>query len=121
IEKIKPDLIAIDAPFSFPKTGYFREGDSLLRKEGFHPLSPKFPGMQPLVKRAIKIVKILREKNYKVIEVFPRASEKILGLDKEKKANKHEYDALLCALTGKHYLQGKFRSFGREGIVVPNP
>jgi predicted nuclease with RNAse H fold len=72
--------------------------------------------MQPLVERAMIIVKELR-RNYRVIEVFTRATEGILGLS-EKKTD--EYDALLCALTGKYYFQGKFRQIGREEIVVPD-
>lgn len=118
IEKTRPDIIAIDAPFSFPEGSYYREGDIKLRERGFPCLSPMFPGMKPLVRRAIKLVGILRER-YRVIEVFPRATEKILGLEKERKANPHHYDALLCALTGKYYLRGEFESLGREGIIIP--
>jgi len=114
-----PDIIAIDAPFSFPKKGYYRDGDKLLKQEGFHCLSPRFPGMRPLVIRAMKLVRELRSRDFNVIEVFPRASEKILGLQKERKANPHEYDALLCALTGKYFLEGKFRSMGKEKIIIP--
>jgi predicted nuclease with RNAse H fold len=115
VEEIEPDVIAVDAPFSFPKEGYYRDSDVRLQEEGFKPLSPVFRGMRPLVERAMKLVPELR-KNYRVIEVFPRATEKILGLEEKKT---HEYDALLCALTGKYYFQGKFRSMGKEGIVVP--
>lgn len=119
IEREDPDVIAIDAPFSFPDEGYFRDGDFLLKKEGHSPLSPKFPGMQPLVKRAIKLVRILREKRHVVIEVFPRATENILSLSRERGVNKDQYDALLCALTGKHYLEGKFKVLGKEKIIIP--
>lgn len=121
IEKVeaKPDVIAIDAPFSFPKKGYYRNGDKLLQQEGFKCLSPRFPGMRPLVIRAMKLVRELRSRDFKVIEVFPRATERILGMSKEEKANEHEYDALLCALTGKYFLEGKYRSLGKEKIVIP--
>lgn len=118
VEKTKPDLIAIDAPFSFPTQGYFRDSDILLKRSGFKPLSPLFPGMKPLVKRAIKLVNILSKK-YRVIEVFPSATEKILELEKKKRANPHEYDALLCALTGKYYLEGKYNAIGKEKIIIP--
>ncbi len=116
VDEIEPDVIAVDAPFSFPEDGYYRDSDNKLQEEGFKPLSPRFPGMQPLVERAMKLVPELR-KNYRVIEVFPRATEKILGLEEKKT---HEYDALLCALTGKYYYEGKFRAIGKEEIVVPN-
>ena len=54
---------------------------------------------------------------YKVIEVFSRASEKILGLSKEPRKNKDEYDALLCALTAKAYLEGNYEDL--DGIIIP--
>lgn len=116
IKEIEPDVIAVDAPFSFPVEGYYRDSDLRLQEEGFKPLSPRFPGMQPLVDRAIKLVAEMK-KSYRVIEVFTRATEDILGLQ-EKKTD--EYDALLCALTGKYYFQGKFRTIGKEEVVVPD-
>jgi len=115
VDGVEPDVVAVDAPFSFPEHGYYRDSDQKLQEEGFKPLSPRFPGMQPLVERAMKLVPELR-KSYRVIEAFPRATEKILGLEEKKT---HEYDALLCALTGKYYFQGKFRAMGKEEIIVP--
>jgi predicted nuclease with RNAse H fold len=74
-----------------------------------------------LVERGIKLASKLRELGYKCIEVFPRATEKILGLKKERRVNKDKYDALLCALTGKYYLNGKYEAVGDEEgqIVIP--
>jgi predicted nuclease with RNAse H fold len=118
IEKARPDLICVDAPLSFPEEGYWRQGEREMEKEGFRPLSPKFPGMQPLVKRAMVLVAVLRRK-YQVIEVFPRATEKVLGTSRSRSADPDEYDAMLCALTGKYYLQKNFRAFGPERIIVP--
>jgi len=115
----QPDVVAVDAPFDFPKKGYFRPGDQELQKRGFHMLSPKFPGMIPLVERAKKLVAELRKKGFKVIEVYPRASESILGLSMKKGSNEHEYDSLLCALTGKYFLEGKTENL--FGIIVPLP
>ena len=46
-----------------------------------------------------------------------KASEKIVGLDKNKAANKDEYDALICALTGKAYIQGKYEDL--NGVIIP--
>lgn len=118
IEEAKPDIIAVDAPFSFPKEGFFRIADNMLKKKGFDPLSPVFRGMQPLVKRAMRLVEILRSKGYKVIEVFPEASEKILNIDKAADANEHEYDALLCALTGKAFFEKNYEDL--EGVIIPH-
>ncbi|MFH1474023.1 MAG: DUF429 domain-containing protein [Candidatus Aenigmatarchaeota archaeon] len=117
IDLIKPDCIAIDAPFWMPKSGAWRPADEKLMKRGFQPVSPLFPTMRILVIRAIKLVKILIERKYRVIEVFSKASEKVLGLSKEPRKNKDEYDALLCALTAKAYLEGNYEDL--SGIIIP--
>jgi hypothetical protein len=117
IEETKPDCVAVDAPFWLPRTGIWRTSDEKLLKRGFQPVSPAFPTMRILVLRASQLVKILKEKGYKVIEVFSNASEKVLGLSKEPRKNKDEYDALLCALTAKAYLEGKYEDL--DGIIIP--
>lgn len=128
VEKTKPTIISIDSPFSIPQ-GYWRSSDLQLKEAGFKPLSPKFPTMQMLTRRAMKLLAVLRKK-YHVIEVFPRATEKILCADKttfESKYNlelsDHEYDAILCAITGKLHLEGKTKTFGSDDendqIVIP--
>ncbi len=116
-EEKKIDVIAIDAPFDWPKEGYFRKCDLLLKARGFSPLSPVFPGMKPLTRRGKMLSTILRNRGFRVIEVFAKASEKIFGLEKKRAVNKDEYDALICALTGKAYLQGKYEDL--EGIIIP--
>jgi len=115
--KEKVDVIAIDAPFSFPKEGYWRRSDRELMERGFKPLSPVFKGMQPLVKRAMNLVAFLRSKGYKVVETFPQAVAQILNMEKSAEANQDEYDALLCALAGKAWFEKKFEDF--DGIIVP--
>lgn len=117
IEETKPDCIAIDAPFWLPMSGAWRPSDEKLLKRGFQPISPLFPTMRILVLRAFHLVKVLKERKYKVIEVFSNASEKVLGLSKESRKNKDEYDALLCALTAKAYLEGKYEDL--DGIIIP--
>ncbi|MCD6092839.1 MAG: DUF429 domain-containing protein, partial [Candidatus Aenigmarchaeota archaeon] len=54
IRKIKPDIICVDAPLSFPPDGYFRDSDIEMKRRGFKPLPPMFPAMRLLVKRGIK-------------------------------------------------------------------
>jgi predicted nuclease with RNAse H fold len=56
--------------------------------------------------RAQKLVRLLRGRGYRVIEVFPRASEQILGLSKEPRKNQDEYDALIDDPTGFLYTSG---------------
>jgi uncharacterized protein len=116
IDKISPDLIAVDAPFSFPVLGTWRPGEATLIKRGFRPVNTRIPSMALLVDRAIALVAILRKK-YQVIEVYSAASERLLGLSKEPRKNKDEYEALLCALTGKAYLEGEYENL--DGIIVP--
>lgn len=117
VDEIKPDCIAIDAPFWLPRTGTWRTSDEKLMKRGFQPVSPLFPTMRILVLRALNLVKILSQRGHRTIEVFSNASEKILGLSKEPRKNKDEYDALLCALTAKAYLEGKYEDL--DGIILP--
>jgi predicted nuclease with RNAse H fold len=117
IDRVKPDLIAIDAPFSFPVLGTWRPGEAELIKRGFRPVNTHIPSMGLLVKRAIGLVAILRKKGYRVIEVYSKASERILGTTKEPRKNKDEYEALLCALTGKAFLEGKAEDL--DGIIIP--
>ncbi len=124
----KPDIVAIDAPFSFPEKGLFRRSELALKRDGFSPLSPLFRGMRPLVERAIKLVRELRSQNIEVIEVLSSATRKVLMIDdkviksKYPYASKDEIDAILCALTGKLFLEGKTKQYGRrenDCIVVP--
>ncbi|MEM5870644.1 MAG: hypothetical protein QW758_01675 [Candidatus Aenigmatarchaeota archaeon] len=119
IEKDNPILICVDAPLSFPSKGYFRDSDLALISLGFRPLSPMLPGMKTLAERAIKLKSILEARGYKVIEVFPRATERILNLKKERRVNKDKYDAFLCAITGKYYLKNRFEILENE-IVIPS-
>lgn len=123
VKKASPRLICIDAPLSLPPEGkWYRDCDLQARRLGFRVLSPRLPGMLMLTKRAIKLASVFRRLGFKVIEVFPRATERVLGLKKEKRVNKDKYDALLCALTGKYYLLGKYELIGdeKEGIVIPS-
>lgn len=117
IKKENPDLIAVDAPFTFPGEGYFREGDKLLMERGFKPLSPRFPNMMELVRRARRFLKVLS--GYDIIEVFPQASAKILGMEWNKKESKDKFDALAAAMTGMYYLKGKYEALGKEKIIIP--
>ncbi len=117
IEEARPDCIAIDAPFWTPASGFWRRSEELLMKRGFKPVSPKLPSMQVLALRAKGIVQALRAKGFRVIEASAFATEKILQVSREPKGNEHEYEALLCALTAKFYLDKKFEDL--EGIIIP--
>jgi hypothetical protein len=148
IEKEKPDLIAIDAPLSLPKGRkslkrkskiHFRECDRELWKLGIKFFPITLGPMRKLTERGIKLRKIL-EKKYKVIEVYPGATQDILkiprkqkGLKKLKKGlenlgikilkknpNGDELDAITSAFTGFLYLKGKCIAIGdkKEGQII---
>jgi len=148
IEKEKPSLVAIDAPLSLPKGRkslkrkskiHFRECDKELWKLNIKFFPITLGPMRKLTERGIRLRKIL-EKKYKVIEVYPGASQDILkiprkqkglkklkmGLEKlgikilKKNPNNHELDAITCAFTGFLYLKGKYREIGnkKEGQII---
>jgi predicted nuclease with RNAse H fold len=153
IENFKPNLIAIDAPLSLPKGRknldrrekiHFRECDKKLFELGIKFFPITLGPMRMLTKRGIKLRRILEKKGYKVIEVYPGATQDILkiarksvslkklreGLEKfgikvEKRELTHdELDAITAAFTGYLHLSKKSLSLGnpREGIIViPNP
>jgi len=122
IEEAMPKIVAIDAPLM--EEIRVRQADKMLKKYGAMP--PTMASMQKLVKRANRLVKKIM---FDVIEVFPTASAKILGIyDKNWRRmaarvsievkNKHELDAYLAAYTAYLYLHGKAEKIG-EGIVIP--
>lgn len=141
-KKISPKIIAIDAPLSFSKSSKkaFRECDRAILKLGIKIFPLNFGPMRNLTKRGVRLRKIL-EKEFKVIEVFPRATKEILDLPTEKNPkelkrelqkfkikilsknpNIHELDAICAAFTGYLFLKGKAKKVGdkKEGeIVIP--
>jgi hypothetical protein len=153
IEKFKPNLIAIDAPLSLPKGRkslsrkekiHFRECDRKLFELGIKFFPITLGPMRMLTKRGMKLRKILEEKCYKVIEVYPGATQDILkiprknaglkklldGLKKlgikveKRELSNDELDAITAAYTGYLHLKKLSLSLGdpKEGvIVIPNP
>ncbi|RLF35197.1 MAG: DUF429 domain-containing protein [Thermoplasmata archaeon] len=126
----KDTIIAIDAPLIKGGIAKIRDVDKRLKKYGTMP--PVMKGMKDLVRRAFRLKEEFERKGYTVIEVFPTATSKILGVydrDYKKVANalgikvknKHELDAYLCALTGKFFLKGEAVEVGDEDgkIVIP--
>ena len=154
----KPSVMAIDAPLSLPKGrccanddcqcsryGISRQADRLLLKKGIRGFWPLLPTMKPLTLRGLKLRETFEKHGFKVIEVFPSATQKILDIP-TKKAGKeklyrgltdlgitlttenpsnHELDAVTAALTGSCYLAGHYEAVGDkdEGqVLVPaNP
>lgn len=142
-KRLNPDLIAIDAPLSLPRGrcclskdcscskvgGHFREAEAEIRKYG-SVLPLTFIGMRMLTERAIALSNKLKRK-YKVIEVYPRTVQKILGFNDlypdlnryfklPTEVTDHELDAALAALTGFFYLKDCHMELGdpEEGTII---
>jgi len=148
IEEERPDLIAIDAPLSLPlgrknlrrSKIHFRKCDRELWKFGIKFFPITLGPMRTLTKRGVKLKKILEKKGFKVIEVYPGASQDILriprkgegikrlfrGLKKlgikglRKNLTDDELDAITCAHTGLLYLKKKYLGIGnkKEGKII---
>lgn len=131
-----PDVVAIDAPLSFPSEGNLREADSELVDRGYQALPPSLGGMKYLTERGIELAGELRELGFDVIEVHPRTSALILyGSDSredwisnfpdqwetDSELSEHEVDSVLAAITGFLYLKGKVEEVGAEDekIIIP--
>lgn len=129
VYEAQPDIVAIDAPLVRGENRV-RLADHLLKKYGAMP--PTIPSLQSLVKRGNAISQVLSNRGLTVIEVFPTATAKILGIychnykDMAKKCdiypkNEHEMDAYLAALTGKLKLQGHTVDVGDTDGVITVP
>jgi hypothetical protein len=97
--------------------------------------------MRKLTQRGIELKKILENKGFRVIEVYPGGAQDVLkiprkqmGLDKlkeglerlkiaglTKEMNDHELDAVTSAFVGKLFLERKSETLGdkKNGIVMP--
>jgi predicted nuclease with RNAse H fold len=127
VNNFKPDIIAVDAPL-MKNNIKTRKADLLLRKYGALP--PVLKGMTTLVKRARRLLSVLNDE-YMVIEVFPTATAKILGLYNRdyrltikelglEISSKHELDAYLCCVTAKKHTEGETITVGdnEEGVII---
>ncbi len=148
IDKHCISLVCIDAPLSLPgvyfyknnfKDYMYREGDKACKA-----MSPMFIGA--FTARAIQLKNLLAEKNIEIIEVYPKKLVEVLALStfyplkKEKNlpplllnktaeimafpfskiSSMHQYDALLCWLSGYRYTNNHHLEFGnkKEGVII---
>jgi len=142
LTRFEPTLIAIDAPVSLPKKGAMRKADKEMYRRGYPVFPPRFPAMEKLTLRAMKIIQQIKREELHILEVHPTSTRKALKIptkDWEKIQNiflhmglkgdletrvltSHEIDAVTATLTGYLYLQGKTELIGDEEegyIVVP--
>ena len=147
IEKIRPDVIAIDAPLALPKGRksleqrsdvHLRECDKelLKMKIKFFPIT--LGPMRKLTERGIKLKKILEKKGFEIIETYPGAAQDILKIARKQNGlirlktnlerlgikglnnsmNGDELDAVTCALVGKMYLEENYLAIGDPEEVL---
>ena len=146
ISRIKPGVIAIDAPLALPKGRkslkernniHLRECDKQLLRMGIKFFPITLGPMRKLTERGIKLRKFL-EKRFKVIETYPGAAQDILkiprkqkGIEKLKKGlmklgirgmknsiSNDELDAVTCALVGKLYLDKNYLPIGNPKEIL---
>jgi len=138
----KPEIIAVDAPFSLPKSGILRKADREMIKKGYHVFPPMLPAMRTLTMRAMKLNRLIAEKGFKTIEVHPTSTCKALsippkdwgkiqtvlmqiGLEgdfKVRALTPHEIDAVIAALTAYLYMRNQTEALGDEEegyILIP--
>ena len=142
ITQNKPEIIAVDAPFSLPKSGMLRKADIEMIKNGYRVFPPTLPAMKILTMRAMKLNRLIAEKGFKTIEVHPTSTCKALsippkdwgkvqtaltqiGLEGDLKVRtltSHEIDAVIAALTACLYMRNQTKELGDEEegyIIVP--
>jgi hypothetical protein len=150
IEESEPEIIAIDAPLSLPagresieqRTNvHLRECDKELLRRGIKFFPVTLGPMRKLTSRGIDLKRILENKRFRVIEVYPGGAQDILGIPRKQQGldrlmsglkrvgvrglnnrmSDHELDAVTCALVGKLYLEGKSVTYGTsdQAIIMP--
>jgi predicted nuclease with RNAse H fold len=138
----KPEIIAVDAPFSLPKKGILRKADREMIRKGYRVFPPKLPAMRTLTMRAMKLNKLIGKKGFETIEVHPTSTCKALNLPQKDwgkiqtllmqirlegdlKAHiltPHEIDAVIAALTAHLYMRNQTEAVGDEEegcIIIP--
>ena len=157
IGHFRPELIAIDAPLTYPRhrccfrpecgcksrnPSSAREIERELWRRGIRVFPCGFGGMRKLTERGVKLRTVLEQSGFRVIEVYPGATQDILGIPRKRKArralyeglaqylgldvaeladmNDHELDALTSAITGVMHLHNMTEVIGdaEEGLLV---
>ncbi len=134
----KPALVAVDAPLSWPREGLLRDAEKALHRRGikcFPPLG--LASMERLTLRGILLSRVLRKIGINVIEVYSGGAMDVWGVDKTdeslhkvlasmgaarkgKRVQTDRIDAIVCAIVGRMFLQGRAVSLGdqAEGAIV---
>ncbi|MCD6371477.1 MAG: DUF429 domain-containing protein [Candidatus Aenigmarchaeota archaeon] len=149
VKQAKPDIIAIDAPLSLPKGRkslekkgniHFRKCDRELWKLGIKFFPITLGPMRKLTQRGIALKKKIEKLGFKVIEVYPGATQDLLNIPRKQKGLRRlarglielgirgikgsecgdELDAITAAYTGILYLKNEYTSIGdpSEGLII---
>ena len=107
-----PSLVCIDAPLGFPKHGINRLVEVKARKLGLRLIPPLLGPMRQLTMYGIQIAAELRNQGFRVLEVHPTSTLRILRMNRQDfirfitsrlrgplVSNEHEVDALVSAFT----------------------
>ncbi|WP_243678216.1 DUF429 domain-containing protein [Vulcanisaeta distributa] len=108
-----PSLICIDAPLGLPKNGINRLVEVKARRLGLRLIPPLLGPMRWLTIYGIQIASELRKYGFRVLEVHPTSTLRILGMSRQDFvkfitlglrggpviSNEHEVDALVSAFT----------------------
>jgi len=152
IEEVKPRIVAVDAPLSLPEgrrsieertSTHLRECDKELLKRGIKFFPVTLGPMRKLTARGISLRRILENKHFEVIEVYPGGAQDVLGIPRKQQGlaklssgleklkiegltqgmSDHELDAVTCAYVGKLFLDGKACVYGNmdQAIIMPKP
>lgn len=139
---IKPDIVAIDAPLSFPKDGNWRKAEEELNKRKIKFFPPKgLKAMETLVRRGRALKEHFEKQGIIVLETFPGAVYDVLEIPRKdnyakikrvlklygisfprKEVSQHEIDAITAAFVGRLFLESKVEFLGddKEGqLVIP--
>jgi predicted nuclease with RNAse H fold len=150
IEESVPKIIAIDAPLSLPAgresieqrtSVHLRDCDKELLRRGIKFFPITLGPMRKLTTRGINLRRILEDKQFRVIEVYPGGAQDVLGIPRKQQGlerlragleklgvrgsnsrmNDHELDAVTCALVGRLFLKGKTVIYGtpEQAIIMP--
>ncbi|MCS7118059.1 MAG: DUF429 domain-containing protein [Thaumarchaeota archaeon] len=139
---LRPRVVAIDAPLSFPSNGvHLRSCDKEVRRLGVSILPPTLGPMRHLTDRGIRLSGYLKSAGVAVIETYPRAVHRLMGwlgpgerpsartlrslhehfpIRVKTDVNEHAIDALTCAWVAYLHWTGKTVELGdpREGTIA---
>lgn len=149
IDRVRPDIVPIDAPLSLPagrttihdRSGeHFRECDRELGRRGIRFFPVTLGPMRMLTERGLAIKAKIEQLGYRAVECYPGGAQHVWGIPRQHRdlqglrvglerlgvgglteaMTGDELDAVTAALVGRWFLLGRGEVLGGEGgIVMP--